>query len=322
VALLSDSVYSGYGLRKILDKRGRGVSEVEQDDIRIAFPTMFKIEQNWLGFDVILRGAKPMNARQGKFPEASLNDVKKEMAMPRMARSVRRAIFQRNRKPNQPMRSGIEALPKSSFDLSRVVTLNKSFATGETIFCQGDFAGTLMYIQSGRVKLAVASKSDKEAIAAILGRGEFVGEACLGSQNIRGRTATAIAPTALLVIKRNAMIRALRGDHALSCAFLSYMLSRNIRIEDDLIDQVSQCGERRLARALLLLAGKGYQRKMRKFTGISQGTLATMIGTTRPRVNFFMQKFRRLGFIKYRGPLDANGGIHINTFLLAKAFRN
>ncbi len=321
MALLSDSVHLGYGLRKILDKRG--VSEVEQADIRIAFPTVFKIEQSWLGFDVILGGDKPVKTGQEEFQEeASLSDVKQEMAMPRMAQSARRAISQLNRKPNQPMRSGIETPPKISFDLSGVVTLNKSFATGETIFSQGDFAGTLMYIQSGRVKLSAASKTDKEAIVAILGPGEFVGEVCLGSQNIRGRTATAIAPTVLLVIKRNAMIRALRGDRALSYAFLSYMLSRNMRIEDDLIDQVSQCGERRLARALLVLAGKGNQRKMHKFTGISQGTLATMIGTTRPRVNFFMQKFRRLGFIKYRGPLDANGGIHINASLLAKAFCN
>ena len=267
-----------------------------------------------------MRGGQPVTTAQEEFQEASLSDVMKEMALPRMAKSARRAISHRNRKPNQPMRSGIGALPKSSFDLSGVVTLNKSLATGETIFSQGDFAGTLMYIQRGRVKLSVDAKTDKEAIVAILGPGEFVGEACLGSQNMRVRTATTIAPTALLVIKRNAMIRALRGDHALSYAFLSYMLSRNMRIEDDLIDQVSQCGERRLARALLLLAGKGNQRKMHKFTGISQGTLATMIGTTRPRVNFFMQKFRRLGFIKYHGTLDANGGMHINTFLLAKAF--
>ncbi|HXN93596.1 MAG TPA: Crp/Fnr family transcriptional regulator [Candidatus Acidoferrales bacterium] len=201
-----------------------------------------------------------------------------------------------------------------------MVTLNKSFATGETIFSQGDFAGTLMYIQRGRVKLSVDAKTDKEAIVAILGPGEFVGEASLGSQNIRGRTATAIAPTALQVIERNAMIRALYADRALSYAFLSYMLSRNMRIEDDLIDQVSQCSERRLARALLVLAGKGSQSKAHKFTGISQGTLATMIGTTRSRVNFFMNKFRTLGFIKYRGSLDANGGIHINSSLLAKAF--
>ena len=116
------------------------------------------------------------------------------------------------------------------------------------------------------------------------------------------------------------MIRALHADNALSYSFLSYLLSRNIRLEEDLIDQVSQCSERRLARALLLLAGKGSQRQLHRFAGISQGTLATMIGTTRAHVNFFMNKFRKLGFIKYRGPLDENGGMHINTSLLAKAF--
>ncbi len=294
---------------------------MSENDDGTFFRAMFKVEQNWIGLDVIVRGA-PMETWQEEFQEASLSDVMKELAMPRMAQSARRAISQRNRKPNQPMRSGIGALPKSSFDLSGVVTLNKSFATGETIFSQGDFAGTLMYIQKGRVKLSVDSKTDKEAIVAILGPGEFVGEACLGSQNIRGSAATAIAPTALQVIERNAMIRALYADRALSYAFLSYMLSRNMRIEDDLVDQVSQCSERRPARALLVLAGKGSQGKANKFTGISQGTLATMIGTTRSRVNFFMQKFRRLGFIKYRGPLDANGGIHINASLLAKAFCN
>ena len=217
------------------------------------------------------------------------------------------------------MRYNIEALPKISFDLGGVVTLNESFATAGTIFSQGDIAETLMYIQKGRVKLSVASKSHNEAIVAILGEGEFLGEMCLGSLNIRVRTATAIEPTTLQVIERDEMIRALRTDHALSYSFLSYLLSRNIRLEEDLIDQVSHSSERRLARALLLLAGKENRRKRHRFAGISQETLATMIGTTRPRVNFFMNKFRTLGFIKYRGPLDAHGGIQINTSLLAKA---
>ncbi len=242
-----------------------------------------------------------MRTAQEEFQEANLSDVKNEMAMPRMAQSVRQAIPQHNRTPNQPMRSGMEAPPKISVDLGGVVTRKASFRAGAIIFSQGDFAGTLMYIQSGRVKLSVASKTDKKPIVAILGPGEFFGEVCLGTQNIRVRTAIAIAPTALQVIERNEMIRALHADPALSYAFLSYMLSRNIRLEDDLIDQVSQCSERRLARALLLLAGNGNQRKQHRFAGISQGTLATMIGTTRPRVNFFMNKFRKLGFIKYQG---------------------
>jgi CRP/FNR family transcriptional regulator, cyclic AMP receptor protein len=210
------------------------------------------------------------------------------------------------------------ALPKISFDLGGVATLNESFATGGTIFIQGDTAETLMYIQKGRVKLSVASKTDKEAVVAILGPGEFLGEACLGSQKIRIRSATAIAPTAVQVIERNEMIRAFHADNALSYCFLSYLLSRNIRLEDDLIDQVSQCSESRLARAPLLLSVNGNRRKLHRFSGISQGTLATMIGTTRSRVNFFLNKFRMRGFIKYRGRLDANGGMLINRSLLAR----
>jgi CRP/FNR family cyclic AMP-dependent transcriptional regulator len=250
-----------------------------------------------------------------------LAGVKNEMAIPRMAQSARHAISQQNRRPNQPVRSNIQAPPAISFDFAGVVTLNESFATGGTIFSQGDIAETLMYIQRGRVKLSVASKAGKEAIVAILGPGDFLGEVCLGSQNIRVRTAIAMAPTALQVIERNEMIRALHTDHALSYCFLSYLLSRNIQLEEDFVDQVSQSSERRLARSLLLLAGKVTQRKLHRFAGISQETLATMIGTTRARVNFFMNKFRKLGFIKYHGPLDANGGIHINSSLLAKALR-
>ena len=238
------------------------------------------------------------------------------------ATETRHAMSPQNRELNQPMKSNIEALPKISFNLGGVVTLKKSFATGETIFSQGDTAETLMYIQKGRVKLSVASKTHKEAIVAILGPCEFLGEMCLGNQKIRVRTATAIAPTTLQVIERDEMIRALHADHALSYAFLSYLLSRNIRLEEDLIDQVSHSSERRLARALLLLAGSGGRRKLHKFTGISQGTLATMIGTTRPRVNIFMNKFRKLGFIKYQGRHDQSREMEINTSLLAKALCN
>lgn len=219
------------------------------------------------------------------------------------------------------MRSNIEAPPKISFDLGGVVTRIESFATGGTIFSQGDTAETLMYIQRGRVKLSVASKTDKEPIVAILGPGEFLGEECLGNQNIRRRTATALAPTVLQAIERDEMIRALHADHALSYCFLSYLLSRKIRLEEDLIDQVSQGCERRLARALLLLSGNGRERKLHGFDGITQGTLALMIGTTRPRINMFMSKFRMLGFIQYRGRLDANGGVRINASRLAGVLR-
>ena len=219
------------------------------------------------------------------------------------------------------MRSNIKALPKISFDLDGLVALNKSFAPGGTVFSEGDIAETLMYIQTGRVKLSVVSKTHKEAIVAILGPGEFIGETCLGSHRIRTSTATAIAPTALQVFNRSEMVRALHADHALSYRFLSYLISRNIRLEEDLVDQVSHYSERRLARTLLLLAGKEDRRMLHSFAGISQGVLASMIGTTRSRVSFFMNKFKMLGFVKYRGPLDARGGIHINTARLARVLR-
>jgi CRP-like cAMP-binding protein len=219
------------------------------------------------------------------------------------------------------MRSNIKALPKISIDLDGLVALNKSFAPGGTVFSEGDIAETLMYIQTGRVKLSVVSKTHKEAIVAILGPGEFIGETCLGSHRIRMRTATAIAPTALQVFNRSEMVRALHADHALSYRFLSYLISRNIRLEEDLAHQVSHCTERRLARALLRLAGAGDRRKLHSFAGISQGALASTIGTTRSRVSFFMNKFKMLGFVKYRGPLDAHGGIHINTARLARVLR-
>jgi CRP-like cAMP-binding protein len=180
---------------------------------------------------------------QKKSWEAIFAGVKNEMAVPRMAESARHTISQQKWGSNQPMRSNVEALPRISFDLTGVVALSESFARGGTIFSQGDVAETLMYIQKGRVKLSVTSKYDKEAIVAILGPGEFLGEVCLGSQNIRTGTATAIAPTVLQVIERNEMVRALHADHALSYAFLSYLIVRNIRLEEDLVSSVFRPAE-------------------------------------------------------------------------------
>jgi CRP/FNR family cyclic AMP-dependent transcriptional regulator len=283
----------------------------------IAFPTCTKLNRI---ISVSMRCYKILtkSARKDSW-EAILAGVKEEMAIPVMAKSARHTISQQNRRPNQPVTTNIETTPVISFDLAGVVTLNESFATGRTIFAQGDIAKTLMYIHRGRVKLSESSKTGKDAVVAILGPGEFLGEGCLGSQSTRSRSATAIAPTVLKVIERNEMIRTLHIDNALCYCFLSYLLSRNIRLEEDFVDQVSQSSERRLARALLLLAGKMNQRKLHRFAGITHGTLATMIGTTRPRVSFFMNKFRKLGFIKYHGPLDENGGIRINRPLLATA---
>jgi CRP-like cAMP-binding protein len=180
------------------------------------------------------------------------------------------------------------------------------------IYSQGDPATSVMYIQKGGVKISVVNEVGKEAVVAILGPGDFFGEGCLAGQSVCMGTATAITPTAILVIEKNEMMRVLHAEHALSDRFVSYMLSRNIRIEEDLIDQLFNSSEKRLARTLLLLARYGKENQPQKMLPkVSQEMLAEMIGTTRSRVNFFMNKFRKLGFIQY------NGGIHINTSLLS-----
>ena len=252
--------------------------------------------------------------------EICLSNADKETAIPRMAQSAQPAIGQQNRRLHHPMASKKEHSYATLSDLGNVVTRIEKFATRDIVFSQGDLAETVMYIQRGRVEFAVASSTDKAAVVAILGPGNFFGEACLAGEATRTKTVTAIAPTVLQVIERDEMIRALHDEPALSHRFLCYMLLRKIRVEEDLIDQLSQSSEKRLARALLLLAGRGNQSKLHGFAGISQATLATMIGTTRSRVNFFMNRFRKLGFIGYHGRLDRNGGLHINTPLLRKAF--
>jgi CRP-like cAMP-binding protein len=162
------------------------------------------------------------------------------------------------------------------------------------------------------VKLSVVNEVGKEAVVAILGPGDFFGEGCLAGQTICMGTATAITPTTALTIEKNEMVRVLHEEHTFSDRFISYMLGRNIRIEEDLVDQLFNSSEKRLARTLLLLARYGKQDKPEKMVPkISQEMLAEMIGTTRSRVNFFMNKFRKMGFIDY------NGGLHINTSLLS-----
>lgn len=185
------------------------------------------------------------------------------------------------------------------------------FGVRETVFCQGDPAKTVMYLQEGGVKLAVTSASGKEAVLAILAPRDFFGEGCLASQAVRMTTATTVAPTTVLVLEKNDLIRVLHEEHEFSDRFITYMLARNIRVEENLIDQLFNSSEKRLARALLLLAHYGAQGEPQQvIPRVSQEMLAEMIGTTRSRVNFFMNKFRRLGFIEY------NGEIHINQSLL------
>jgi CRP/FNR family transcriptional regulator, cyclic AMP receptor protein len=186
----------------------------------------------------------------------------------------------------------------------------------EPIFSQGERGETVMYIQTGGVKLSVLSKTGKEAVIAMLAPGDFFGEGCLAGQPLRIGSATAIAPTRVLEIAKAQMVRVLHEQHALSDLFIAHMVSRNVRIEQDLIDQLFNSSEKRLARALLLLARYGKQDKPQHVVSkISQETLSEMVGTTRSRVNFFMNKFKRLGFIEYNGNLDA--GIQINNSLLS-----
>ena len=177
----------------------------------------------------------------------------------------------------------------------------------EIVFAQGEKADSVLYIQKGGVKLSVVSKTGKEAVVAMLGPGDFFGESCLAGQTLRIGSATAIAATSVLVIGKKQMTRVLHEQNSLSDRFIAHMLSRNVRIEQDLIDQLFNSSEKRLARALLLLASYGKQSKPRQVVAkISQETLSEMVGTTRSRVNFFMNKFRTLGLIEYNGHLKVH----------------
>jgi CRP/FNR family transcriptional regulator, cyclic AMP receptor protein len=176
------------------------------------------------------------------------------------------------------------------------------FTADSTIYAQGDRASSVWYVRRGRVKLSVLSSAGKEAIVAVLGNGDFFGEGCLAGQPRRIGTATALEETWTLRIGMRAMARTLHGEPALAQRFLAHMLARNIRIEEDLVDQLFNSGEKRLARTLLLLARFGAEEVgSRTLPNISHETLAEMVGTTRSRVNIFMNKFRKLGFIEYRG---------------------
>ena len=188
----------------------------------------------------------------------------------------------------------------------------ETFRGKQTIFAQGDPAMKVLYIQEGSVKLSVVNEAGKEAVVAILGPGDFLGEGCLAGQTVCIATATAIVSATLLVIEKNEMIRALHQEHEFSDRFIAYVLERNLRVEGDLIDQLFSSTEKRLARTLLLLARYGAPGSAQAvLPKVSQEMLAEMIGTTRPRVNLFMNKFRKLGFIRY------NGGLHVNNSLLS-----
>jgi CRP/FNR family cyclic AMP-dependent transcriptional regulator len=186
----------------------------------------------------------------------------------------------------------------------------------ERVYSQGDPASTVIYLQQGGVKLSVVNELGREVVVGLLGPGDFFGEACLSGLPFRMGIATTITPTTVLVIEKKEMIRVLHEEHKFSDRFISYMLTRNIRVEEDLVDQLFNSIEKRLARALLLLARYSTQGVPQKLLPrISQETLAEMVGTTRSRVNLFMNKFKKLGFIDYKS--NYSGGIQIHNSLLS-----
>ena len=186
-----------------------------------------------------------------------------------------------------------------------------NYRKGQTIFSQGDDCGTVLYLQQGTVKLTIVSPAGKEAVIAILYPGDFFGEGCIAGQPRRVARAVAVQPASVLAINKKEMLRVIHAEHEFSDRFISHMLKRNVRIEEDLADQLFNSSEKRLARALLLAARYGKEEQAEKIVGkVSQETWAEMIGTTRSRVSYFMNKFRKLGYIKY------NGGLQINSSLL------
>src|SRR5687767_11176708 len=200
----------------------------------------------------------------------------------------------------------------ASVGVGRSITTSRD---GEVIFSQGDPADALFYIQKGKVKVTTLSGQGKEAVVAILGAGDFFGEGCLAGQPLRISTVAAMVDCSIARLQKAAVIRVLHEEPAFSELFMAYLLARNIRMEADLIDQLFNSSEKRLARLLLLLANFGKEGKPQPIIAkISQETLAEMIGTTRSRVSFFMNKFRKLGLIEYDGSID--GGIQVHSSLL------
>jgi CRP-like cAMP-binding protein len=182
--------------------------------------------------------------------------------------------------------------------------------SGEVVFSQGAAADSLFYIQKGKIKLSVVSKQGKEAVVAILEPGAFFGEGCLSGQQVRTSTASGMSDGSLMRVEKESMIRILLEEPLLADLFLRYILARNIRIEEDLVDQLFNSSEKRLARLLLILANFGKEGKPEPVIAqISQETLAEMIGTTRSRVSFFMNKFRKLGFIEYKDGLEVHSSL-------------
>ena len=212
--------------------------------------------------------------------------------------------------------TAVRAKKRRKFDLKRFLSTIDggrkiaAFAKKRTIFVQGDPSDAVFYIQSGKVKLTVVAKSGKEATIGILNAGDFFGEGCLTGQPVRLCSATAMTDCSVMRINKKSMLAVIHREHAFSDMFMTYLLSRNIRHEADLVDQLFNSSEKRLARVLLLLAhfGKDGKREV-AIPNMNQETLAEMVGTTRPRVNFFMNRFRKLGFVRYNGELEVHSSL-------------
>jgi CRP-like cAMP-binding protein len=207
--------------------------------------------------------------------------------------------------------------PAEPVDWTGVRAQRVEYAPGAIIFAQGDPATSVMYVENGAVRLSVLSHAGKEAVVAVLQGAHFFGEGCLAGQSQRMATATAMAASTIVTVEKGEMVRHMRAQPGFADRFLTHMLTRNIRIEEDLVDQLFNSTEKRLARTLLLLARYGEpEASHRALPKVSQEILAEMVGTTRSRVNFFMNKFRKLGFIDY------NGDLKINNSLLSVVLRD
>jgi CRP/FNR family transcriptional regulator, cyclic AMP receptor protein len=207
--------------------------------------------------------------------------------------------------------------PTDVIDWTGVRTQRVEYESAAMIFAQGNPATSVMFVETGAIRLSVLSHGGKEAVVAVLDAGHFFGEGCLAGQTQRMATATAMTPSTILAVEKPDMVRHLHAQPGFADRFLTHMLTRNIRVEEDLIDQLFNSTEKRLARTLLLLARYGEpEASHRALPKVSQEVLAEMVGTTRSRVNFFMNKFRKLGFIDY------NGALKINNSLLSVVLRD
>ncbi len=240
-------------------------------------------------------------------PEPALAVAARKKARPRtVARGIMPDMASR--------RAASRGLP--GFDVSAMLEAagvpyqSQRAAAGVSVFAQGSPASSVFYVQDGGVKLSVLSSGGKEAVVGMLGPGDFFGEGCLAGQSVRMSTATTVLPTVTLCITKALMLGLLHDHTAFAERFLAHMLARNIRIEEDLVDQLFNSSEKRLARVLLLLARYGREDEAhRVLPQLSQDVLAEMVGTTRSRVNFFMNKFRKLGFIDYNGHLKVHSSL-------------